>query len=293
MMLRLVLTSALVLVFSFGFGQLKKFYTLQESHGYDTISFSLEATTGNCYLKASDEKGPLSIYGNPDLEKINPSFKSKVVNGTCQVALDLEEFRSSSLSDGLILAVLHAEETQNNFWKVLLDREKIYDLDLNYGFGDADVDLSDISVSKLKVRSGSADITVNYNDGEPNRIEMDTFWVKADMGRIETKNLELARARHVIANIGFGKASLDFSNSSTQKCNIDASVGAGSLDVFLPSNDVPIIIYMKESPLCGMRMAKGFEQVEPNVFVNMSYKADANNLLTFYVDVALGNVNFH
>ncbi|MFY0608107.1 MAG: hypothetical protein JXR10_15415 [Cyclobacteriaceae bacterium] len=285
------MTSVFALSITLSFSQLKKFYTLKESVSFDTVAFRLEATTGNCYIKSSDE-GPLSIYGNPDLEKINPSFKSKVVGRTCQVDLDLEEFRSSSLGDGILLAMLHSEETQNNFWKILFDNEKVYRLDLSYGFGNADVDLSGTSVQNFKVRSGSADITVNYNDGLANKIEMDTFWVKTDMGSISAKHLELAKAKYVKANVGFGRAMLDFSANSERKCKVDASVGAGGLEVFLPGNHVPTIIYIKESPLCGIRIADGFEEVEKNVFVNMSYKADAENLLSFNVDVAMGNVAF-
>ncbi len=290
-MLRIVLASVFTLSLTLCFSQLKKFYTLKESVSFDTVAFRLEATTGNCFMKASDE-GPLSIYGNPDLEKINPSFKSKVTGRTCKVDLDLEEFRSSSLGDGILLAMLRTEESQNNFWKILFDTEKVYHLDLSYGFGNADVDLSGTSVQNFKVRSGSADISVNYNNGEANKIEMDTFWVKTDMGSISAKHLELAKAKYVKANVGFGRAMLDFSATSDRKCTIDASVGAGSLEVFLPGNHVPTIIYMKESPLCGLRIANGFEEVEKNVFVNMSYQADAQNLLIFNVDVAMGNVAF-
>lgn len=292
-MLRLVFTATFGLLCTLSFGQLKKFYTLKEDVPFDTLKFSLEATAGNCYIKSAETEGPLSIYGNPDLEKINPSFKSKIKNGTCSVALDLEEYRSSSLSDGIFMAMLRDDSERNNYWKILFDHDKVYKLNLSYGFGNADVDLSGTAVSNLKVKSGSAEILVDYNDGAPNKIKMDTFWVKADMGSIIAKHLELARAKYVMANIGFGRALLDFSDGVEDRCMVEASVGAGNLDIFLPGNDVPMIIYLKDSPLCGMRLAKGFEEVERNVYVNMSYKPDAKNLITFKVDVALGNVSFH
>lgn len=292
-MLRLVFTAAFGLLFSLSYGQLKKFYSLKEISTFDTVNFSLKATAGNCFIKSSESEGPLSIYGNPDLDKINPSFKSNVLNGTCVVDLNLEEYRSSSLSDGILFAMLNEPSSTNNYWKVLFDQEKIYRLDLSYGFGTADVDLSGTSVKNFKVRSGSADILVDYQDGGSNNIEMDTFWVKADMGSIIARHLDRARARQVIANIGFGRALLDFSAVSAKRCSVDASVGAGNLDIFLPRGEVPMIIYFKDSPLCGRRIAHGFEEVERNVFVNMAYRADAENLLTFKVDVALGNVAFH
>lgn len=292
-MLRLEFTAAFVLLFSLSYGQLQKFYTLKEEKQYDTVVFTMEATAGNCILKSSQGEGALSIYGDPNLEKINPSFKSRVVGNTCIVDLNLEEYRSSSVSDGILVAMFREHAEKNNFWKILIDQEKVYKLNLNYGFGHADVDLSGISVKNFKVKSGSADILVDYNNGQPNKIEMDTFWVKADMGSIIAKHLELARVKYVMAKIGFGRALLDFSDASDQKCLVDASVGAGNLDIFLPNREVPMIIYLKDSPLCGMRLPDGFEEVERNVFVNMNYRANAENLLTFKVDLALGNVAFH
>lgn len=294
-MLRLVFTVALGLLYSVSYGQLKKFYSLKDCIGYDTINFSLEASVGNCLIKStSNDQGPLNIFGNPDLDKVNPSFKANVSNNTCHVNLALQEFKSTSISDGIFFAMLGGNTTaENNYWKILFDHEMIYNLDLNYGFGNADVDLSGTTVKGLKIRSGSADVVVDYSTREANLIAMDTFLVKVDMGSLVVKNVDCANAKNVIANIGFGRAMLDFSESKTNKCMIKASVGAGNLDIYLPEKDVPIIIYVKDSPLCGMKLVPGFEQVEKNVYVNMGYSASAPNLLTFDLDVAMGNVAFH
>lgn len=293
-MLRLVFTAVFGLLFSFSYGQLRKFYSIQETSSFDTVDFALEATAGHCSMKVSENsEGPLSIYGNPDLEKINPSFKSKIVDGKCIVDLDLQEFRSSSLSDGIVYAMLRGDKKDNNVWKVLFDEEKVYKLNLSYGFGTADIDLGGASVQIFKVKSGSADIAVGYGDSTPNKVVMDTFYIKVDMGSITARQLELARAKYIDANIGFGNALLDFGDRSlSQGCNIKASVGAGSLDIVIPGKDTPVIIYMKDSPLCGTSMAEGFEEVESNVFVNKSYSAGAENLMVFNIDVALGNVSF-
>lgn len=293
-MLRLGFTVVFGLLFSLSYGQLRKFYTLKETSMFDTIQFTMAATAGNCFVKSTDTgEGPLAIYGNPDLEKINPSFKSHVINGTCIVNLDLQEFRSSNFSDGIFFAMMRPSADQNNYWKVLFDDSKIYRLNLSYGFGNADVDLSGTSVQNFKIKSGSADVVVDYNNGKPNPIRMDTFSVKVDMGSIIARHLELARASYINANIGFGRALLDFSQPTAERCTINASVGAGNLDVFIPSRNIPMIIRMKESPLCGVRLLDGFEEVEKNIYVNMSYSADAETLMTFNIDVALGNVSFH
>lgn len=294
-MLRLVLTAAFGLLFYLSYGQLKKFYSIRETSDFDTVEFTLEATAGNCAMKVSDEnEGPLSIYGNPNLERINPSFNSTVVNNTCIVDLNLREFRSSSLKDGIMYAMLKNKAEGDNSWKVLFDEEKIYRLNLNYGFGNADVDLTGTAVQNFKIRSGSADVMVGYSNDIPNRVVMDTFYIKVDMGSIKARQLELTRAKYINANIGFGSAVLDFgSKSLSNQCNVRASVGAGNLDIYIPGENTPVIIYMKDSPLCGTRMADGFEEVEKNVYINRNYTADAENLMVFNIDVALGNVSFH
>lgn len=292
-MLRLVILVGSFLLFSMGaLAQLSKFYTIKESNTFDTVDFYLKATATNCLIKQSEkDKNPLTIYGNPDLGKINPSFLSKVKNGTCYAKLVLDEYNSSGFGDSFSMAVSRSEK-DNDFWKVDFSEGKVYKLNLNYGFGNADVNLSGSSVKRLKVRSGSADIVVGYDEGSMNEILMDTFFVKADFGSIIAKRIELTRAQNVITKIGFGNVLLDFDNTLTNKCKVAASVGAGNLEVFLPDEDTPIIIYVKDSPLCSIKLASGFEEVEKNVFVNMSYSASAENLLTFNVDVAMGMVRF-
>ncbi|WP_144017376.1 hypothetical protein [Ekhidna lutea] len=274
------------------FAQLTKFYTVKESTQFDTVDFYLKATATNCLLKRSEtDNNPLTIYGNPDLEKINPSFANKVKNNTCYAKLALDEYNSSGFGDSFSMAVSRSDK-ENDFWKVNLNESEIYKLNLIYGFGNADVNLTGTSVQRLKIKSGSADIVVGYDDGNKNPIQMDTFYVKADFGSIVAKRMELARAKNVITKIGFGNVLLDFDSEMTEKCNVDASVGAGNLEILLPRDGTPVRIQIRDSPLCAVKIAKGFEEVEKNVFVNMSYDANADNLLSFDVDVALGMVRF-
>ncbi|SNS96364.1 hypothetical protein SAMN05421640_1797 [Ekhidna lutea] len=292
-MLRLVMIAGTSLLMSLGaFAQLTKFYTVKESTQFDTVDFYLKATATNCLLKRSEtDNNPLTIYGNPDLEKINPSFANKVKNNTCYAKLALDEYNSSGFGDSFSMAVSRSDK-ENDFWKVNLNESEIYKLNLIYGFGNADVNLTGTSVQRLKIKSGSADIVVGYDDGNKNPIQMDTFYVKADFGSIVAKRMELARAKNVITKIGFGNVLLDFDSEMTEKCNVDASVGAGNLEILLPRDGTPVRIQIRDSPLCAVKIAKGFEEVEKNVFVNMSYDANADNLLSFDVDVALGMVRF-
>lgn len=292
-MLRLVLMAGIALLTSqSALAQLKKFYTIKESAEFDTVDFYLKATATNCLLKQADaDNNPLTIYGNPDLDKINPTFASKVKNRTCKAKLVLDEYNSSGFGDSFSMAVSRSDK-DNDFWKVNLNKSEIYRLNLIYGFGNADVNLTGSSVQRMKIKSGSADIVVGYDDGNMNPIQMDTFFVKADFGSIVAKRMDLTRAKNVITKIGFGNVLLDFDREMKERCSIDASVGAGNLEILLPRDGTPVIIEIRDSPLCAVKLADGFEEVEKNVFVNMSYDANAKNLLSFNVDVALGMVRF-
>ena len=273
------------------FSQLKKFYSLKETSDFDTVDFTLKAVFGNSFIKnyvRSDY--PLVIYGNPDLDKVNPSFRTRFSDKTCYANLKLDTYNSHSLGDGFALVI--SDKTPDNYWKILLSENKVYKLKMNYGVGNTEVDLSDIRLDDLRLSSGSANVKVGYQEDKSNLISMDTFYIKVDFGSIETKNLTNANSKNFIADVGFGTALLDFSSLSTEKINCKAKVGAGSLDVVIPNKDTPVIIYIKDSPFCGIRMDKDFEEVENNVYVNHSYSASAKNLMVFNVDLALGNVSF-
>lgn len=272
--------------------QLKQFYSIQDDGTYDAIDFTLTATSGTCFISPGTSTVPLKIYGNPDFERINPHFQSWVNGKTNYVDLVLEEYNSSGFSKSISYNVFGPDKKDKNQWRVILANEKEYSLNLNYGIGMANVDLTGIPVKKLNIKTGSADVDVYYSSKEGNKIEMDTFYIKVDMGSIRARQMQLCRARNIITDIGFGNATLDFDDVPTTKSNIEVTVGAGNLEVLIPRKNVPIIIHINDSPLCSIKLAKGFEEVDDNVYVNMDYSPDALNLLTFNIDVALGNVVF-
>lgn len=274
------------------FAQLDKYYSVKRSEAFDTVDFYLKATATNCEIKRSEAaEEVINIFGNPNLDKINPRFGTKITSNTCFAKLILDEYGSTGFGSSFSMAFTRSDK-ENDLWKVDFSDDKIYNLNLFYGLGNADINLTGMPVKTLKIKSGSADIAVGYDEHNYNPVQMDTFFIKADFGTIVANHMELTRARHVITKIGFGNVLLDFDRVTDQKCDIRASIGAGNLEVMLPRKGIPVIIHLRDSPLCGIKMAEGFEEVEKNVFVNMDYAAHAENLLTFNLDVALGMVRF-
>ena len=290
-MLRLAFVAGLFLHLSLGAqSQLKKFYSIRDVCSFDTVDFVLKAASGNTYIKNySQNDHPMVVYGNPDLERINPSFTAKFTSRTCYAALDLENYNALEFGDGFSFVMSDANvEESEHYWKILVGDQKVYKFRMDYGIGNTEVDLSNIRMDNLWLKTGSANVRIGYQEESRNLIEMDTFFVKVDLGSLETWNLGNARAENFIADIGFGTAILDFSGQEQTEVRCDAKVGAGSLDVIIPDTDRPVIMYIKGSPFCGIRLADDFEEVEENVFVNRNYDPEAPDLMTFEIDLAVG-----
>jgi hypothetical protein len=177
-------------------------------------------------------------------------------------------------------------------WHIYLSKKKPVNLHLNYGIGNAFVDLSGLSVEKLNINTGSANVNVGYMSGQYNQMEMDTFCIKVDLGELEARHVTLSNARNIIADVGFGSLYLDFTEKSKVRSQVNATVGAGNLVVNADESINPMIIYIKDSPLCRITIPEGFTKIRENVFVNSQYDQDAENLITFNIDVTMGNIVF-
>ena len=161
-----------------------------------------------------------------------------------------------------------------------------------FGVGEAYIDLSGIKVSRFKVRTGSADVNIGYLTNMPNPIIMDTFNVKVDLGNVVIRKLYMLRAQYIHTEVGFGSMQLDLTEPPSVPSHIKASVGAGTLEILIPKNDCSIIIKIKNSMLCDVRLTKSFVEISDNVFVNEEYNKNVINQLTFEVDVSLGSIIF-
>jgi hypothetical protein len=163
---------------------------------------------------------------------------------------------------------------------------------MNYGIGNANIDLSGLSVKNLKINTGSADVNVGYSTGLENMVDMDTFYVKVDLGSVHARNLGLAKTKVVIAEVGFGNVMLDLSANPYVANAIRGSVGAGNLIIMLPSEETPILVKIKDSWLCSVRIPSYLKKVGNNTFSNAAYSKSTQNALTFDLDVSMGNIIF-
>ena len=274
-------------------GQMKKQFTVDNQEACATVDLCLKAKTGNCFIRPTHSSELLSIYSNQDLEEYAHTFSNEVKGAICFVKLALEQQDHRGVSKKISYQVFGGDEMPSDkFWKVYLTEDKPYSLDLDYGLGNANVDLSGLAIRKLKINTGSADVNVSYASGVENKVEMDTFFVKVDLGSLNVKQLNLSRSRVVVAEVGFGNIFLDFSNKPENMPTVKGSVGAGNMIILLPDQSVPVVVKIKDSWLCSVNLSRNLKKTDDNTYSNAAYAHNSKNALTFDLDVSMGKIVF-
>jgi hypothetical protein len=274
--------------------QVKKQFSVERIQECEKVALKLKAKTGNCFIRPSQNEDILNVYSNQDIEEYGHTFSNEVIGTTCSVKLSLEQDNVPGVGSKISYRVFGADERPTEkFWKVYLAESTPYILDLDYGLGNANIDLSGLSVEKLKINTGSADVSISYSSKVENQMTMDTFAVKVDMGSLNARQLNLAKSKVVIAEVGFGNMFLDFSNRPTVANHIIGSVGAGNLIIQLPSEDVPVLVTINDSWLCSTHLSRSLKKIGPNKFATAAYTKDSPKALVFDLDVSMGKIVFH
>ncbi|OEK06601.1 DUF4097 family beta strand repeat-containing protein [Roseivirga misakiensis] len=273
-------------------GQTKKHFTVQDRDSCSFVNFYLKAASGTCEIRTRKGNTPINILGNHKEEYITSEFGQLHRGETLNAWLNLKDNGKEGFGTKVSKILGRKKMDDDNYWNIYFTDYKPYRLDLAYGVGKAYIDLSDIAVENLKVTSGNAHVKVGYLSKMKNKMEMDTFMVSVDLGDIEIERLNLARAKNILAEVGIGSLVLDFEESPLTSSAIWARVGAGSLEINLPADDLPIIIRLKGTSYRKFKVPPGYSEIRKRVFVSESYEADAENLLEFNIDVSMGSVLF-
>jgi len=293
-MWRLLLLGLVGLLGFSSYGQIKKHYTVENSNSFDKVDLTLSGGSGTCHIRPTPNNNPVNIYGKSESNSPSPLCESILDNRTQYVNVNFIDGKIDETSSKQLPFKVFSDGERNteNQWHVYLSKKKPVNLNLKYGMGNAHVDLSGLAIENLNIITGSANVNVGYVSGQYNQQKMDTFSIKVDLGELEARQVALSNAKTIIADVGFGSLYLDFTNKSMVKSNVNATVGAGNLIVSANESINPMIIYINNSPLCRIKIPNGFTEIRKNVFVNDEYDQDAENLVTFNIDVTMGNIIF-
>ncbi len=253
---------------------------------YDNVKVALNATDGYCHIALGTNSEPVHID-----EPSNPHVEERINGRTKEINIKLGETTENSFGSVITKKLFSTQEVDDHGWKVYLSAAKPMDLNLAYAIGDTHLNLSGLPVERLKLKTGSANVFVNYKHGKGNTITMDTMLINVDMGSLETNNLHLANSRIILADVGFGSVLLDFEDAASATTSVDASVGAGKLEILLPSSQIPIKININNSPLCRVKIPAHFTRISDHEFVSNNHPSHTG-YINFNVDVAVGHVIF-
>lgn len=273
-------------------GQLKKQFTVESTSTCEDVRLHLRANSGNCFIKPSPNSEILNVFSNQDQSDYSHNYRRETVGKTCEVYLNLEDAYSQGISQTISTKMFgDAGQPSSKLWKMYLTNTKPYSLELDYAVGNAHVDLSGLAITRLKINTGSADVTVGYHSGE-NQVNMDTFSVAVDLGSLHVRNLNLSRTRYMVADVGFGNMVLDFGSAPLVSNKIKGSVGAGNLVIILPSGETPVLVKVSDSWLCSVKFPETLKKIAANTFATDSYTKNAKNTLEFDLDVSMGSIIF-
>ena len=275
-----------------GVGQTKSHFKVQDTDSCDRISFTLKSATATCDIRTRHGQYPINILGKSEEEYVKPSFGQQHEGNELKAWLNLKNNKKRGLGSTLSSIFSSKKTDTENYWNIYLSDGKPYRLDLSYGLGKSYVDLSDIAVEHMKLRSGNAHVKVGYHSKMRNLVPMDTFLVDVDLGDVEIDRLNLSRARVIMAEVGIGSLVMDFEEDPEEGSEIWARVGAGTLAVKLPQSPIPVMIRVKNASYRKMKLPAHFEKIRDNIYVSSAYDPDASNLLTFNIDLSMGNVVF-
>ena len=291
-MRRIGLLVGLVCVSTSMLAQVSKHFRVEKGTNYNFVTLNYTTSSGICYLGHGESHDPLGVYSSRDIDDFNHSFNKNENDGILEVSLSLHEKNNESFSQSISNKVFADSKPENNIWKVLLTEDIPYNLNMSYGIGEAYIDLAGLSIKNLKVKTGSADVNIDYLSSMPNDVVMDTMAIKVDLGNVVVRQINHANVDNILAEVGFGNMLLDLAEPMDKPCKVDASVGAGSLEILIPRNEIPVIIRVKKSMLCDVKLTKSFTEIEDNVYINMDPGLESDIMLEFDVDVSFGSITF-
>ena len=274
--------------------QLHKHFELNEAKAIEKIDLKVSTKAGKSFVNAVNSNKPVEILGASENDVAASTFKIDSYNQTQKIEANLtcKSHMGVNLTEAVANSFFNNKTYNNDLWQLNLSEHIPFNLNLSYMVGDASIDLSRLAIERLKISSGSADVNLHYSDNSMNTVAMDTFFVKVNFGSINVSQLSHTMAKEIITEVSFGSIRIDCGDDWKIKSRINAFVGAGNMHIILPPSSTPVIIRLKDSPLCNIKMAADFEKIGYNAYGNAAYQLNPDAGLEFLLDVGMGSIVF-
>lgn len=273
------------------FAQLIREYRVEEQNGYELVHLDFNTSKSQVNLKQRQGQNPVAIHGHLEEVNILPVFDHWLENSILYAKLSDKHLQSENLGRSITSRLFSkSKDDFGTTWDILMSPDHLYSLNFNLGVGESHFDLESLPVKHLEVHSASSDVFVVFGSAGQNRAEMDTLLVTVNMGTVEVKQANFSNAKKIILEVNYGKINLDFENGMTSSCQIVAAVGAGSLNLKLPSENFPIKLKMKTTPMCRATLPNFFRELDEETYVTKGYAPNHPNLMELTVDVGVGTL---
>lgn len=271
--------------------QLVKEYTAPEKDGFDMVDFGFSSYKSTTHLKRIRSSEPVNIHGHLEQTNILPAFTHQVKGNILYTSLIHKNVESENIGKSITSKLFSGEKSDfEHSWDIGLASNYLYHLDFSLGMGTADFDLALLSISQLKVKSASADVLIHYSSQDPNRVQMDTLLVTLNMGTVDIRSVNFTNAEKMIFEVNYGTLNLDFSGGMTSPSQVIAAVGAGKLNLKLPSDSYPVKIKMKTTPMCRTSIPKYLKMIDKETYVTRGFVENDSKLLELIIDVGVGSL---
>lgn len=271
--------------------QLIREFKVTQTKGFELVSVEFTSYKSSTNLKRIRSKEPVYIHGHLEKTNILPVFTNSISSNVLTAALVHKNVESENLGKSITSKIFSSSSTDfDHTWDLGLTTNFLYHLDFNLGMGLANFDLANLTINQLKIKSASADVYVHYSSDDPNKVQMDTLSVTLNMGTVTLDKVNYTNADKIFLEVNYGKINLDFSDGMPNGSQVSASVGAGSVNLTLPSDSYPIKIKMKTTPLCRATLPKYFKALDENTYVTRGYKESDPRRIELTIDVGVGSI---
>ena len=247
--------------------------------GIEELEIQIDFGAGDIEIATDDmdEAAKLDIYYSP--RNVDYEADLNVRNGRGRMFLESEIRRHR----------WHDVNVENE-WNLILSKRYPTSLDLDIGACEARFDLSGIPLVDLQIDVGAADMEIEFNEPNPERLR--ELNVDCGASSLEIFGLANARAEMMDFDIGAGSCEIDLRGEIEGEVEIDIDVGVGSMDVII-SRDVAVVIrgdddWFSSLDFHGMRL----DEVRDGVWESENLD-EAENRIIFTVDVAMGSVDIY
>jgi hypothetical protein len=175
------------------------------------------------------------------------------------------------------------DKTRNE-WDIRLSDRVPISFNLDLGAAKGRVDLGGLRLTDARIRTGAADVEVEWN--QPNPESLDILTVDAGAAGLKMRKLGNAHFDQMNFTGGAGNFTLDFSGDWQGSGQVSINTGVSNLTLIAP-RDIGVKINTGDKTLTNVT-AEGFHR-QDNVWVNDAY-GESKLELTITIDIGLGNL---